>query len=59
LAYGEYAVMKFSTFEWLSIGSWSKGEQLWKITQEVGSQKYRGQMQMWTEYEPWCIQIED
>jgi hypothetical protein len=21
LAYGEYAVMKFSTFEWLSIGS--------------------------------------
>jgi hypothetical protein len=29
------------------------------MTQEVGSQKHKGQMQMWTEYEPWCAQIED
>jgi histone-lysine N-methyltransferase SETMAR len=24
----------------------------------LGSQKCKGQMQMWTEYEPWCPQIE-
>jgi len=30
-----------------------------KPTQEVGNQKRKGQMQMWTEYEPWCDQIED
>ena len=25
-------------------------------TQEMGSQKRKGQMQMWTEYKPWCAQ---
>jgi hypothetical protein len=30
-----------------------------KITQKVGSQERKGQKQMWTEYEPWCSQIED
>jgi hypothetical protein len=30
-----------------------------KMTQEVGKQKRKGQLQMWTEYEPWCAQIED
>jgi hypothetical protein len=35
-----------------------KDEKMWKTTQEVGSQKRKGQMQMWTEYEPWCAQIE-
>jgi hypothetical protein len=29
-----------------------------ETTQEVGSQKRKGQMQMWTEHEPWCAQIE-
>jgi hypothetical protein len=29
------------------------------MTKEVGSQKHKGQMQMWTEYEPWCAQIEE
>jgi hypothetical protein len=37
------------------IGSSRKG----KMTQEAGSQKRKGQMQMWTEYEPWRAQIED
>jgi hypothetical protein len=31
---------------------------MWKLPQEVGCQKRKGQMQMWTEYEPWCAQIE-
>jgi hypothetical protein len=29
------------------------------MTQKVGSQERKGHMQMWTEYEPWCSQIED
>jgi hypothetical protein len=37
------------------IGGSRKGENVSEITQEVGSQK---QIQMWTEYEPWCTQIE-
>jgi hypothetical protein len=41
------------------IGGSSKGEKMCKMAQEVGSQKQIGQMQMWTEYEPWCAQIED
>jgi hypothetical protein len=36
-----------------------KGEKMYKMTQEVGSQKRKGQMQMWTVYEPWWAQIED
>jgi hypothetical protein len=34
-------------------------EKMCKMNQEVGSQKRKGQMQMWAEYEPWCTQIED
>jgi hypothetical protein len=30
-----------------------------KMTQAVGRQKRKEQMQMWTEYETWCAQIED
>jgi hypothetical protein len=30
-----------------------------KTTQEVGSQKLKVQMQIWTEYEPWFAQIEE
>jgi hypothetical protein len=33
------------------IGGARKGEQMCKMTQEVGSQKRYGQMQRWTEYE--------
>jgi hypothetical protein len=38
-------------------GGSRKGEKMCKTTQEVGNQKRQGQMQMWTEYEPWCAQI--
>jgi len=40
-------------------GGSRKGEKMCKTAQELGSQKRKGQMQMWTEYEPWCAQIED
>jgi hypothetical protein len=30
-----------------------------KMTHEVGSQNYKGQMKMWTEYEPCWAQIEN
>jgi hypothetical protein len=36
-----------------------KGEKMCKMTQEVGSQKRKEQMQMWTDYEHWCAEIED
>jgi hypothetical protein len=36
-----------------------KDEKMCKMTQKVGRQKLVGQMQMWTEYEPLCTQIED
>jgi hypothetical protein len=39
---------KSSVFEWHGL---FKGEKMCKITQEVGSQKHKGQMQMWTVYE--------
>jgi hypothetical protein len=42
-----------------STGGLRKGEKMCKMTQEVGSQTRKGQMQMWTEYEPWYAQIED
>jgi hypothetical protein len=59
VAYGEYAMKKSeksSVFEW---HRWLKGKKMCKMTQEVGSQKRKGQMQMWTEYEPWRTQSED
>jgi len=57
VAYGEYAMKKLSVFEW---HRWFKeGKEICKTTQEVGSQKPKGQMQMWKEYEPWCAQIKD
>jgi len=57
VAYGEYATKKSSVFEWHRL--FKEGEKMWKTTQEVGSHKRKGQMQMWTEYETWCAQIED
>jgi hypothetical protein len=41
----------------LVYGEYSK--MMCKMIQEVGSQKCKGHVQMWTEYEPWCAQIED
>ena len=57
VAYGEYAMKKSSVFEWHRQSR--KGEKMCKTIQEVGSQKRKGQMQMWTECEPWCAQIEE
>jgi len=58
VAYGERAMKKSSVFEWHK--RFKEGrEKICKTTQEVDSQKCKGQMQMWTEYEPWCAQIED
>jgi hypothetical protein len=55
-AYGERAMKKSSGFEWQR--RLKEGE-MCKMTQEVGRQKRKGHMQTWTEYEPWCAQIED
>jgi hypothetical protein len=55
VAYGEYAMKKLSVFN--GIGGSRKGEKMFNMTQEVGNQERKGQMQMWTEYEPWCTQI--
>jgi hypothetical protein len=57
VAYGEYIMKKSSVFKFHR-GS-RKGEKLCNTNQEVGRQKRKGQMKMWTEYEPWCAQIED
>jgi hypothetical protein len=57
VAFGEYAKKKQSVFG--GIGGSRTGEKMCKMIQEVGSQKRKGQMQMWTGYEPWCAQIED
>jgi hypothetical protein len=47
---------KSSVFEW---HRQFVEREMFKVTQEVGSQKCKEQMQMWREYEPWCAQIED
>ena len=57
VTYGEYTTKKSSVFN--GTGRSRKGEKMCKTTQEVGSQKRKGQIQMWTEYEPWCAPIED
>jgi hypothetical protein len=57
VAYGEYAMKKLVFLN--GTGGSRKGEKMCKTTQEVGSQKRKGQMQMWTEYEPSCAQIKD
>jgi hypothetical protein len=56
VAYGEYAMKKPRVFEWHRR---FKVEKMCKMTQEAGSQKRKGEMQMWTEYEPWCAQMHD
>ena len=57
VAYGEYTVKITSVLN--GTGGSRKGEKICKTTQDMGSQKRKGQLQMWTEYEPWCAQIED
>jgi hypothetical protein len=52
LAYCEYAIKKSSVFNGVC------GSRRGDRTQEVGSQKRNGQVQMWTEHEPCCAQIE-
>jgi hypothetical protein len=47
---GEYAMKKLRFLS--GTGSSRKGEKTCKTTQEVGSQKRRGETQMWPEYEP-------
>jgi hypothetical protein len=51
LDYGEYTTKNlFSN----GIGGSGKGKKMCKMTQDVGSQKRKGQMKMWIEREPWC-----
>ena len=57
VAYGEYAMEKLSFLN--GTGGSMKGEKIRKTTQEVGSQKRKGQTQMWKEFEHWCAKIED
>jgi len=57
VAYDEYAMKKSNFLN--GTGGSRRGEKICKTTQEVGSQKRKGQTQMWTQYELWCVQIED
>ena len=57
VTYGECVMKKSSVLN--GTGGSRKSEKMCKTTQEVGNQKRKGQVQMWTEYEPWCAQIED
>jgi hypothetical protein len=41
------------------IGGSRKGEKMYRMSQEVGSQRRKEQIQMWTVYEPWYAQTED
>jgi hypothetical protein len=57
VAYGEYTMKKLSVFEW---HRWFKeGQDDVQDDPSSGQPKRKGQMQMWTEYEPWCTEIED
>jgi hypothetical protein len=56
LAYDEYVMKKPSVLKWHR--RWRKDEKMYKMTEEVGNQKCKGQMQAWTKYEHWCAQID-
>jgi len=47
VAYGEYVMKKSSVFEWHR--RFKEGREMCKTIQEVGSQKRKGQMQMWAQ----------
>jgi hypothetical protein len=51
LTYGEYAMKKSAVLERHRLSR--KGEMLCKMPQEVSSEE----MPLWTQYEPWCVQI--
>jgi hypothetical protein len=53
VVYVECTMKKWNVFEWHK--RFKEGR---KTTQELDSQKRKGRMQIWTEYEPWCAQIE-
>jgi hypothetical protein len=57
VAYGEYAMKKLSVSEWHR--RFEEGREDVQDDQRSEQPKRKGQMQMWTEYEPWCAQIED
>ena len=57
VAYGEYAMKKLSVFEWHR--RFKEGREDVQDDPRSGQSNRKGQMQMWTEYESWCIQIED
>jgi hypothetical protein len=48
-AYGEYTMKKSSVLN--EIGGSKEGKKMCKRTQVVGSQKLKGEMQIWTEYD--------
>jgi hypothetical protein len=54
VAYGEDAMKKLNVFEWHR--QLKEGRE---DVQEVCSQKRKGQMQIRTYSEPWCVQLED
>jgi hypothetical protein len=53
VAYGEYVMFLNG------IGGSRKDKKMCKTAQEVGSQKRKGQKQMWREYELWCAQMKE
>jgi hypothetical protein len=58
VAYGEYAMNKSSVSEWHR--RFKEGrENVQDDAKKWANHKRKGQLQMRTEYEPWCAQIED
>ena len=58
VAYGEYAMKKWSVFE--RHRRFKEGREDVQDDPRIGQPKtQRTEMQMRTEYEPWCAQIED
>jgi late competence protein required for DNA uptake (superfamily II DNA/RNA helicase) len=57
LVYGEYAVKKFSVFRWH--GQFKEGQE--DVQDDLRSRQPKVQKTdaIWTEYKPWCTQIED
>jgi hypothetical protein len=57
VAYGEYAMKKSSASEWHRC--FKEGLEDVQDDPRSGQPNRKGQLQMWTEYELWCAQIED
>jgi hypothetical protein len=56
VAYGEYTIKKSSVFEWHR--GFKEGREDVKDDPISGQPKTQRKDTMWTEYEPWCTQIE-